>query len=95
MVEGSGCALCGASWGNVWRDVEGTRLFFCCEVCAVGFTNFVERAKRDAGWSKVDRVRIVGDFRGRKGSVESGGERRVYFFTLNSDGSLRTFLRTE
>lgn len=90
-----GCAICNSTWGNVWAEVEGERLFFCCDLCVVQYRNLLERIKRDAGWSRVDSIEIAGDRRGRSCQVTSGTDLRRFDFGFNSEGMILRFYRVE
>lgn len=50
----AGCALCGSSWGNYWRTVEGANRFFCCSLCADAWENAARLVKTKTGWPRVD-----------------------------------------
>jgi Ta0938 len=89
-----GCAICDSTWGNVWEDVEGQRMFFCCDLCLVQFRGLVERIKHDTGWARIDALDVAGDRRGRTCTVASGSEVARFSFTFNSEGRLRQFLRS-
>ncbi|MDA4126603.1 MAG: TA0938 family protein [Thaumarchaeota archaeon] len=87
----AGCALCGATWGDDWEEVDGSRLFFCCEVCAKQYRGIVGEAKRRKGWAAVDKVEMQGDFRGRVCTVRYGPETNKFLISFFEDGELRTF----
>ena len=59
----AGCALCGSSWGNYWREVEGARRFFCCSICADAWENAAREVKARTGWPRVDFL-FLDDVRG-------------------------------
>ncbi len=86
-----GCVICGATWGNYWRAIEGQRMFFCCEICAVEFQSMIDEVKRRTGWSRVDEVTIEGEQRGRNCTAVSGSERYRFFIRFNSEGKIQTF----
>jgi hypothetical protein len=88
----AGCALCNATWGNYWEEVDGKNLFFCCEVCARQYKTIIGEAKRRKGWDSVDSLEMQGDYRGRTCKVTHGSD--AYRFTVSffDDGRPRTFL---
>jgi hypothetical protein len=88
-----GCAICDSTWGNVWQEVDGQRMFFCCELCHVQFRGLVERIKRETGWERIDALEIAGDRRGRTCAATSGSEVARFAFAFNSEGRLRRFGR--
>lgn len=52
----TGCALCGATWGDYRATVDGVEWAFCCDACARCYDLAVQRTKKETGWSKVDRL---------------------------------------
>jgi hypothetical protein len=90
-----GCAICGSTWGNVWAEVEGQRLFFCCDICRIQFSGLIERIKQETGWARLDAVEIAGDRRGRSCVATSGSESARFDFVFNSEGMLRHFARQD
>ena len=91
----TGCAICDSSWGNVWADVEGERMFFCCDLCLVQFRALIDRIKRDTGWSGIDSIDLAGDRRGRTCSVSSGDRHGRFDFAFNAEGQILRFQRAE
>jgi hypothetical protein len=91
-VRAEGCAICGATWGDYWREVDGQRMFFCCSVCADEFSGVVERVKKETGWESIDEVEMQGGFRGRTCVSTRGTDSYKFFVSFNDDGSLRNFL---
>lgn len=87
----SGCAICDSTWGNVWEEVEGERMFFCCQVCVTQFRRLLERVKQVTGWSTVESLEISGDRRGRTCVAGSGGSSFRFFIAFNPQGGIRTF----
>lgn len=91
----AGCALCKATWGNYWEEVDGRRLFFCCEVCARQYRTIIEEAKRRKGWGSVDALEIHGDHRGRTCTAIRGPDSYRFTVSFFDDGNLRTFLELD
>ncbi len=91
MKLSRGCAICGATWGNHWADVEGQRMFFCCSVCEVEFQNMIAEIKRRTGWKTIDEIEIVGDSRLRE--CKATLDNRTFEFSIgfNSEGGVRIF----
>jgi Ta0938 len=92
-VNYEGCAICDSTWGDVWEEVEGERLFFCCDICVVQFRGLVGRIKQETGWRAIDSLEISGDRRGRSCRAVSGGLEARFGFAFNPQGRLRRFER--
>jgi Ta0938 len=90
-----GCAICNSTWGNVWAEVEGERVFFCCDLCVVQFRSLIEKIKEATGWGQIDSIEIAGDRRGRTCSVAAGGEEAKFAFAFNPQGHLLRFQRND
>jgi hypothetical protein len=90
-VNYTGCAICDSSWGDLWEEVEGTRLFFCCPVCLRQFRELLERLRAGAGWDSVDELEIAGDRRRRTVRARRGTEELRAEFAFYPDGRLRLF----
>jgi hypothetical protein len=90
-VNYSACAICDSTWGNVWDEVDGTRLFFCCDTCVTQFRTLVDRIKTETGWDAIDSLTISGDRRGR--SCEAVRARSIFAcqVAFNAQGNIRTF----
>lgn len=86
-----GCAICDSTWGDVWEEREGERLFFCCALCARQFHNLLVEVHRTTGWGRLDAIDIEGDRRGRLVTIESEGRRRRFAVTFTPSGDLLTF----
>ncbi|MFY9716840.1 MAG: TA0938 family protein [Thermoplasmata archaeon] len=86
-----GCALCDSTWGDVWEEVDGDRMFFCCSICVVQFRGLVARIKEETGWPRLDSIEISGDRRGRTCAAKwgEGSFRARVGFT--SDGAILRF----
>ncbi|MGI0131454.1 MAG: TA0938 family protein [Thermoplasmata archaeon] len=87
----TGCALCDSTWGNVWAEVAGERLFFCCELCALQFRRLFGRIEQETGGAPIESLEIRGDRRGRTCLATSGAGSVRVFVTFNSDGELLRF----
>ena len=90
-----GCAICNSTWGNVWAEVEGERMFFCCDLCVVQFRALIGRIERETGWTRVDSIEVAGDRRGRTCQVSSSGESARFRFAFTPEGQLLRFAREE
>jgi len=88
-----GCAICDSTWGNVWAEVEGERMFFCCDLCVVQFRGLIDRIKQETGWDRIDAIEIAGDRRGRVCVAESAGDRARFGFAFTPEGQLLRFSR--
>ena len=87
----TGCAICDSTWGDVWEEVEGERMFFCCTLCAVQFRHLVARIRQETGWSQIDVIEIEGGRRGRTVRAmrgENSFQARVMF---DPEGDLLAF----
>lgn len=90
-VNYSACAICDSSWGNLWEEVEGARLFFCCEICAVQFRGLVGRIRSETGWPSIDSLSIAGDRRGRTCRAARGTATYECAVAFNAQGEIRSF----
>jgi hypothetical protein len=86
-----GCAICGATWGNDWVEVEGQRMFFCCSVCETEYRNMIGEVKRRTGWKAIDEIKLKGDQRLRECTAISGNSTYSYSIGFNSQGAIRIF----
>ncbi|MGP8072644.1 MAG: TA0938 family protein [Thermoplasmata archaeon] len=91
----TGCAICDSTWGNVWAEVEGERLFFCCDLCVVQYRGLIDRVKQETGWGGLDSIEIAGDRRGRSCEVTSGDRHERFLFAFNTEGQILRFRRVE
>ncbi len=91
-VREDGCVICGSTWGDYWREVDGQKMFFCCSVCADEFSAVVERVKKETGWQSIDEVEMPGGFRGRTCVATRGSDSYRFFVSFNEDGSVRNFI---
>ncbi len=90
-VPEKGCALCEATWGDYWEDVEGQRMFFCCDICAVEFKNMIREIKDHTDWNKIDEIRMTGDYRGRDCIALRSSEKYGFFIRFGSRGQVEAF----
>lgn len=90
-VNYAGCAICDSTWGDLWEEVDGERLFFCCDLCVTQFRGLVDRIKTVNGWDHIDTLEIAGDRRGRTCRARSGPAEARFGFAFNSEGRLRRF----
>jgi hypothetical protein len=86
-----GCAICQSTWGNYWAEVEGQKMFFCCEICEVEFRNMLTEIKRRTGWKTIDEIEIAGDTRGRVCAAISNGSTFRFEIRFNSRGEVDNF----
>ena len=91
MKVPEGCAICQSTWGNYWAEVEGQRMFFCCEICEVEFRNMIDEIKRRTGWKTIDEIEIAGDTRGRNCTAKSNGLTYRFQIRFNSRGEIGAF----
>jgi hypothetical protein len=98
VIPEGGCAICSSTWGNYWEEVEGQRMFFCCEICATQFKNMISEVKSRTGWREVEEVRIRGDYRGREVTAIGGGSSPAssstyykFLVRFNSRGDIQSF----
>ncbi|ABW01431.1 TA0938 family protein [Caldivirga maquilingensis] len=88
----TGCALCGATWGEYYDEVDGEKLFFCCDLCAKGFKNIINEIKRRTGWSRIDKLTMVGNYyKGRTGVAMHGNEQFKFYVKFNDDADITIF----
>lgn len=88
----SGCALCDATWGDYWREVEGENMFFCCNVCADAFENMVLKLKEVTRWPAVGSVEISGNYsKGRTCNASSPDGDNVKYFFRHENGDITEF----
>lgn len=91
-VPEAGCALCEATWGNYWAEVEGQRMFFCCDICEIELRNMVNEVKRRTGWKTIDEIKITGDHRGRECTALFKNSSYHFFIRFDSQGAIETFV---
>ncbi|BAB67721.1 TA0938 family protein [Sulfurisphaera tokodaii] len=88
----TGCALCGATWGEYYEEIDGDRLFFCCDFCALEFKNMINEVKKRTGWSKIDELIINGNYYTGRTCVAKLGEKEYKFYVkFNEEGDVGIF----
>jgi hypothetical protein len=90
-VPEKGCAICEATWGDYWEEVEGQRMFFCCDICAFEFKNMINEVKTKTGWTTIDEIKMVGNYRGRDCIALFAGKTFNFFIRFDSKGNIDTF----
>ncbi len=90
-VPAKGCAICEATWGDYWEVVEGQRMFFCCNICAVEFKNMINEVKRRTGWKTVDEIKMIGNYRGRECTASFAGTKYGFSIRFDSKGGIDAF----
>jgi hypothetical protein len=90
-----GCALCGATWGDYWEEIEGKNLFFCCDVCAKQYKSILTETKKRTGWSSVEGLEMQGDHRGRVCKVTRGAESFTFMISFFDDGKVRNVVELD
>jgi len=90
-IPNEGCALCEATWGDYWAEVEGQRMFFCCSICEIEFRNVISRVKQRTGWTSLDEIKMKGDYRGRECTALFGDKLYQFFVRFGSQGEIQTF----
>ncbi len=91
MKVPEGCAICQSTWGNYWAEVEGQKMFFCCELCKIEFQNMIQEVKRQTGWKTIDEFQITGGTRGRHCVAISNGKPFAFRARFNSQGGIADF----
>ncbi len=87
-----GCGLCDATWGEYYREIDGDRMFFCCNICADIFENMVKEVKERTGWDSIDYIELIGNYsKGRECTAKSGDRAYKYYFRTYSDGRMMSF----
>lgn len=90
-VPEKGCAICEATWGDYWEEIDGQRMFFCCDVCAAEFKNMVNEVKIRTGWKTLDEIKMNGNYRGRDCTALCAGKEFGFFVRFDSKGRIDTF----
>ena len=90
-VAEKGCAICQATWGDYWEQIEGQRMFFCCDICAVEFKNMVNEVKKRTGWKTLDEIKMAGNYRGRECTALYGAKRYSFNIRFDSKGGIDAF----
>jgi hypothetical protein len=87
-VAEKGCAICQATWGDYWEEVEGQRMFFCCDICAIEFKNMVNEVKKRTGWKTLDEIKMTGNYRGRECTALYRGNKYSFSIRFDSKGGI-------
>ncbi len=88
----NGCSLCDATWGKYYRNIDGEKMLFCCNVCADIFENMVKKVKESTNWDKIDYINLNGNYnKGRECTAEHNDNKFKYYFRSNADGDIITF----
>ena len=91
-VREKGCVICGATWGDYWEEVEGQRMFFCCDVCAKEFIKMVGEVKRRTGWERIEEIQMEGNYRGRSCTAIQGANRYRFFIRFEEGGDVQSLI---
>lgn len=83
------CAICGSSWGNIWRTVSGKRLFFCCKICETEYLATLREIRKRTGWEKADAVRFEGGRRGRRCVAKNEGKTYTLIASYDRAGRIQ------
>ncbi|ARD84742.1 MULTISPECIES: TA0938 family protein [Ferroplasma] len=87
-----GCALCNATWGEYYREIEGENMFFCCNICADILEGMVNKVKDETGWNKIDYLELHGNYSsGRTCTAKSGNEEFKYYYRTYGDGRVMEY----
>jgi len=87
----TGCAICDSTWGDVWEEVDGERMFFCCATCAVQFRRLVGRIREATGWPLIEALEIGGDRRGRSWEARTGSATARGRVSFTAEGEILRF----
>ena len=88
-----GCVLCGSTWGDYWEEIDGTREFFCCELCARQLKSLIQGIEMATGWPRLEALAIEGDRRGRIARATRGDASATFQFVFGEDGEVRRLRR--
>jgi hypothetical protein len=92
LIVPEGCAICESTWGDYWEEVEGQRMFFCCEICAVQFKNMINEVKKRTGWESIGEIKIRGDYRGREvTALRNDSSAYKFLIRFGSKGEIQKF----
>jgi hypothetical protein len=88
-----GCAICGSTWGNYWGEIEGSKMFFCCDICYLELQNLVAKIKEETGWNAIDEINIKGNYAGRNCLATFDKNSARFIVRFDSSGAVQTFKR--
>jgi len=87
-----GCALCDATWGEYWDEVEGEKRRFCCSTCAFAFRNMIDKVKESTQWPSIDRLEINGNnTTGRNCLAVCKAKTLRFYIKFNDNGRISDF----
>ncbi len=87
-----GCALCGATWGEYYEEIDNEKLFFCCDFCALEFTNMIKEVKKRNNWDRIDELEINGNYyTGRTCTAKRQGKEYKFYVKFDDEGGIGTF----
>ena len=92
MTE-TGCALCGSTWGDYWKEIDGKSRVFCCHVCADSYSDLLHRIKEELGGSKFDNILVSGNPRARRATVKWEKEEATFSVSFKDEGGVRGLRR--
>lgn len=75
-INNTGCALCESTWGDYYQVVEGTKLFFCCDVCASLYQEIIDKIKEFYYIKTINSLSLTGNSKERNFTVET--EKNTY-----------------
>ncbi|MGB9729597.1 MAG: TA0938 family protein [Thermoprotei archaeon] len=88
----NGCTLCGATWGEYYEEIDGQKLFFCCNICALEFKNMINEAKKRTNWIKIDELTIKGNYyTGRTCTAKNENREYKFYVKFGNEGEITTF----
>nr|WP_297215601.1 TA0938 family protein [Thermoplasma sp.] len=93
--KATGCALCGATWGDHHEEMFGEDLFFCCDICAAEFRNMIEKALQNTPINKIDELRINGNYRDGRHVVINNEKNSLSFYVKFGPGAVIEEFRME
>ena len=63
------CAICGKEWRGAYMEVNGRRLFFCCDSCARRFSKVLNEVNKVVDIKLVDQISMFSSTDGREVNV--------------------------
>jgi hypothetical protein len=74
-VNFTGCALCNSTWGDYFKIIEETNLFFCCSICAELYDEIIKTLKTKFELTKIDNLHLQGNSKKRKFVLVTGDDK--------------------